>query len=111
MQIAQDSRIFAKGAVAVIFAAQHSGQDREGYTRASAAMDALAARQPGYLGMEHGGGEDGFGITVSYWADEASARAWRDHPDHKATRDAGRARWYTSYRLHVAYIKRGYAWP
>jgi len=53
---------------------------------------------------------DGFGITVSYWADEASAVAWRDHPDHARTRAAGRARWYDSYQVVVAAVTRDYAW-
>ncbi|MBY0618907.1 antibiotic biosynthesis monooxygenase family protein, partial [Sphingomonas ursincola] len=75
-----DSRIHANGAIAVIFAAQHSGRDAEGYGIMADAMDALAARQPGYLGMDHGGVQGGFGITVSYWADDASAKAWRDNP-------------------------------
>jgi hypothetical protein len=34
-------------------------------------MVELAAEQPGYLGIETCRGEDGFGITVSYWQDEA----------------------------------------
>lgn len=106
-----DSRIHPDGAIAVIFAAQHSGRDAEAYGVMAEAMDALAARQPGYLGMDHAGSEGGFGITVSYWADDAAARAWRDHPEHRAAREAGRDRWYDRYTLHVARIERGYAWP
>ena len=106
-----DSRIHANGAIAVIFAAQHSGRDAAGYGIMADAMDALAARQPGYLGMDHGGVQGGFGITVSYWADDASAKAWRDNPEHRAAREAGRDRWYDHYTLHVARIERGYAWP
>lgn len=111
MPASTDSRIHATGAIAVIFAAQRSGQDADGYARAAAAMDALAAQQPGYLGMDHGGGAGGFGITVSYWVDDASAKAWRDNDDHRAARDAGRGRWYQHYTIHVARIERGYAWP
>ena len=111
MEVKADSRLHGIGAIAVIFAAQHSGRDADGYASMAAAMDALAARQPGFLGMDHAGGADGFGITVSYWADDASARAWRDNPDHRAAREAGRDRWYDRYTLHVARIERGYAWP
>lgn len=111
MHASMDSRVFPVGSVAVIFAAQHSGRDATGYSAASAAMDALAARQPCFLGMDHAGTPGGFGITVSYWANDASAKAWRDNPDHKAAREAGRDRWYLSYTLHVAQIERGYAWP
>ena len=111
MQASMDSRIFPVGSTAVIFAAQRSGQDTAGYAHASDAMDRLAAQQPGFLGMDHASSADSLGITVSYWADDACARTWRDNPDHKAARDAGRERWYSSYTLHVAQIERGYAWP
>ena len=53
-------------------------------------MDALAAAQPGYRGVDSARGADGLGITVSYWADDAAAIAWRDHPEHAAIRERGR---------------------
>ena len=98
------------GQVAVIFANQRNGRDPAGYDAAADAMDALAARQPGYRGMEHARGVDGFGITVSYWADDGAALAWRNHPDHAAVREAGRALWYDRYTVTVALVERGYAW-
>lgn len=98
------------GQVAVIFSSHRNGCDAAGYDAAAAAMDALAAAQPGYCGHESARGSDGFGVTVSYWADDAAARAWRDHPDHTATREAGRRRWYDSYTVTVARVERGYAW-
>lgn len=76
-------------------------------------MDTLATQQPGYRGTVSARAPAGFGITVSYWADDAAARAWRDHPDHPdhaAIRDLGRARWYDRYTLEVASVKRNYAW-
>ena len=73
-------------------------------------MAALARRQPGFQGLQSTRGADGFGITISYWADAAAAKAWRDHPDHAAIRDLGRARWYQHYRLDVATIDRSYDW-
>ena len=98
------------GEVAVIFSSQRTGQDQAGYDAAAAAMDALAARQPGYRGIETARGADGFGLTVSYWADDAAALAWRDHPEHRTIREAGRARWYDRYTVVVARVERGYGW-
>jgi len=98
------------GEVAVIFASWRNGDDEPGYAAAAAAMDALAARQPGYRGIDSARGPDGFGITVSYWADEAAALAWREQPDHRAIREAGRARWYRHYAVTVADVTRGYGW-
>ncbi|OYW23160.1 MULTISPECIES: antibiotic biosynthesis monooxygenase [unclassified Sphingomonas] len=98
------------GQIAVIFVSVRTEEDDAGYAAAAAAMDALAAEQPGYRGMESVRGDDRLGITVSYWADDASAKAWRDHPDHKAIRDLGRARWYQRYDLVVAEVTRDYDW-
>jgi heme-degrading monooxygenase HmoA len=99
-----------KGSIAVIFVAQRTGLDVEGYAAAAAAMEALSAHQPGYLGLDSARGADGLGITVSYWASETNAKAWRDHPEHAAIRDAGRDRWYSGYSLHVAEVTRSYDW-
>lgn len=98
------------GQVAVIFSSHRNGSDAAGYDAAAHAMDVLAAAQPGYRGMDDARGMDGFGITVSYWADDAAARAWRDHPDHEAARDTGRGRWYDQFTIVVARVERGYAW-
>jgi heme-degrading monooxygenase HmoA len=99
-----------KGTIAVIFIAQRTTDDDAGYGAAALDMDRLAATQPGYRSMQSVRGTDGLGITVSYWADDCAAKAWRDHPEHSAIRDAGRDRWYTRYDLHVAEITRSYDW-
>ena len=98
------------GQVAVIFIAQRTGEDDAGYGEAAAAMVALAAIQPGYAGIESVRDASGLGITISYWTDDASAAAWRDHPDHARIRDLGRERWYDWYRLDVTRVERGYRW-
>ena len=96
--------------VAVIFVAERTLADDAGYGVAADAMVELASVQPGYLGIDSTRGEDRVGITVSYWADETAAKAWRDHPEHKAIRDAGRECWYSWYDLHVASVTRSYDW-
>lgn len=98
------------GQIAVIFASRRSGEDTGGYHAAAAEMEALAASQPGCRGIDSVRGADGFGVTVSYWADEASVAAWRAHLDHARTREQGRALWYDEYVVHVAEIGRSYAW-
>lgn len=98
------------GAVAVIFVALRRAEDDEGYGRAAARMEALSASFPGYLGIDSARGADGLGITVSYWADEASAQAWKAQAEHAAIRALGRERWYDHYRLIVATVARGYQW-
>ncbi|WP_448659387.1 antibiotic biosynthesis monooxygenase [Sphingomonas sp. CJ99] len=99
-----------KGQIAVIFLSERTGDDPAGYAAAADAMDRLAARQPGYCGVDHLSDGQGRSVTISYWADDAAAIAWRDHPDHAAMRDAGRDCWYRAYRLHVTRVERSYGW-
>lgn len=98
------------GTIAVIFVSQRTGDDEAGYAEAAEAMAARARAMPGYLGIHSARAPDGHGITVSYWADEASARAWRDDPEHARIRDLGRARWYESYDLIIATVARAQRW-
>jgi len=98
------------GTISVIFVAQRTNVDSTGYAEAAAMMDELAAQQDGYIMMHSVRGSDGLGITVSYWTNEGAAKAWRDHPEHAAIRNAGRDRWYSHYSLHVAEITRSYDW-
>ena len=65
----------APGTIAVIFVAQRSVGDDATYRGAAEEMDALAATQPGYIGIDSVRGADGLGITVSYWTDDDAAIA------------------------------------
>ena len=65
------------GQTAVIFMSNRNGTDPAGYAAAAAAMEALAATQPGYRGIDSVRDQAGLGITISYWADDAAAIAWR----------------------------------
>jgi heme-degrading monooxygenase HmoA len=91
---------------AVIFSSLHTGEDEAAYGEMAALMERLAAEQPGYLGHESARSE--VGITVSYWTDEDSIRAWKAHVDHAAARRLGRERWYSAYALRVARVERAY---
>ena len=92
---------------AVIFTSQRTPGDA-GYGEAADRMAELAAKQPGYLGVESARGPDGVGITVSYWKDEASIKAWKLDLEHTAIRDKGRKQWYQAYELRVAKVERAY---
>lgn len=54
------------------------------------------------------GADDGVGITVSYWRDEASLKAWKQVAEHAAARRLGCQRWYDAYELRVARVERAY---
>ena len=95
---------------AVVFSSQRNNADGEGYAAAAERMLELAAQQPGFLGAESVRDAAGFGITVSYWRDEAAIRAWKHQAEHAATRARGRADWYERYELRVARVERAYGW-
>ncbi len=92
---------------AVIFTSQRTEGDR-GYEHMAQRMAELAAQQPGCLGIESVRGADGFGITVSYWSDEDSIKAWKAHLEHKPAQDAGKRVWYSDYQLRIAKVERDY---
>ena len=102
--------------VAVIFASvRHAdgslgAADEAGYGEMADRMDALSREQPGYLGIDSARGSDGVGITVSYWATEADAVAWKRVADHLGAQRLGRERWYREYTTRVATVTRSYSW-
>ena len=94
---------------AVIFTSQRTTGDA-GYGETADRMVALASQQPGFLGIESARGEDGVGITVSYWKTLEDIAAWKRHLEHTAVREQGRAQWYAAYELRVAKVERAYGW-
>lgn len=92
---------------AVIFTSRRTDGD-QGYARMAERMRALAAEQPGFLGMESARDADGFGITVSYWSSEEAIAAWKAHADHRPAQEAGKRLWYADYEVRVAKVERAY---
>lgn len=96
--------------LAVIFTSRLGHADT-GYAAMAAEMEALAAKQPGYLGIESARGADRIGITVSYWRDEEAVHAWKAVARHRAAQAAGRTRWYEHFEVRVARVERAYGGP
>ena len=88
----------------VIFTAQRTLSDEDMYSLTSERMVELAQQQPGFLGLESVRGEDGIGITVSYWRDHAAIRAWRIDVEHLAAQQMGRQEFYSWYHIRVAEV-------
>jgi len=89
---------------AVIFAAHRSAASGDQFEETDQRMMALAAQQPGFLGVDTAASD--IGITVSYWVDEESIAAWRRNADHAFAQYEGRTRWYDAYELRVARVER-----
>ena len=95
---------------AVIFASRLVKSD-SGYAVMADRMVELAENQSGFLGIESARGDDLLGITVSYWRDEQSIRAWKAHAEHAIAQEVGKNRWYEHYVLRVAKVERAYSGP
>ena len=96
--------------VAVIFTNRRTDVGDDEYGAAAARMEELANDIPGYLGIESVRGDDGEGITVSYWTDADAVERWRGHPEHLDTQGRGRQEWYEWYELRVATVERARSW-
>ena len=92
---------------AVIFTSRRAADDGA-YAKMAKRMVALAAQQPGYLGMESARGADGLGITVSYWNSAEAIAAWRANAEHLAAQALGKRSWYEHYEVRVAKVERAY---
>jgi heme-degrading monooxygenase HmoA len=95
---------------AVIFTSQRTEGD-QGYSAMAQAMFDLALEQPGCIGVESARGMDGLGITVAYFKDAASIKAWKAHSRHAAVQKVGKERWYSHYEVRVAKVERAYSGP
>ncbi len=95
---------------AVIFT-NRLNEEHDGYQDKAGRMVDLALKQPGCLGVESSRDEEGLGITVSYWMDEDSIRAWKAETQHLIAQKLGIEKWYAHFELRVAKVERAYSGP
>lgn len=93
---------------AVIFTSQRTAADEQRYGAMARRMVDLGSRYDGFLGLESVRGDDGVGITVSYWRDEAAILAWKRDTEHEKAQAGGRAAWYESFEVRIAKVERAY---
>jgi heme-degrading monooxygenase HmoA len=97
---------------AVIFSSWRTAVDDDPYRLMAERMEELAASQPGYLGIESARDpQSRFGITVSYWAAETDAQAWKRVVEHVEAQRLGATRWYERYQVRIATVGRAYGRP
>ena len=81
----------------------------DGYAEMAQEMLEAAKSMPGFVDVKAYKSEDGERLTVVWWQDEETLRAWRLHARHLVAQQAGRERWYEYYNVDVAEIVRGKA--
>jgi heme-degrading monooxygenase HmoA len=79
-----------------------------GYEEMAQTMVELAATQPGFLGVESVRGNDGTGITVSYWQSEEAIQDWKHNVAHGLAQKKGRDEWYSSFKVRICKVEREY---
>ncbi len=90
---------------AVIFSSLRTEVD-EGYEKTSERMIELAALQPGFLGVESARSE--LGLTISYWESLEAIQNWKKNAEHTVARNAGREKWYRSFKTRICKVERDY---
>ncbi len=90
---------------AVIFSSVRTEGDN-GYSDMADRMVEMAKQQAGFLGVESA--RDEIGITVSYWRDLNSIKAWKENFEHSIAREKGRNEWYQSFKTRIAKVERDY---
>lgn len=90
---------------AVVFTSIRTEGDN-GYAKMAEEMVELAAKQPGFLGVESAREE--IGITVSYWESLEAIKNWRENYEHKQARKQGREKWYRNFKVRICKVEREY---
>jgi heme-degrading monooxygenase HmoA len=81
-------------------------EGENGYGAMAEAMEKLAAKQPGFLGIESA--RDQLGITVSYWESLESIAAWKQDAQHLVAQQCGRDTWYEEFTVRICRVERDY---
>ncbi|HXE21311.1 MAG TPA: antibiotic biosynthesis monooxygenase [Rhodoferax sp.] len=96
--------------IAVIFEVEPSAQGHDAYLEHAARLRPLLEQIDGFISVERFRSLSNPNklVSLSFWRDEASVRAWREQAEHRATQAAGRAGIFDDYRLRVANVVRDY---
>jgi heme-degrading monooxygenase HmoA len=92
------------GQVLTVFRSRLRADGVEAYAPHARRMSELARSMPGYVEHKAFTADDGERVTVVVFADEASHRAWRDHPEHRAAQQEGVRYYYDAYSIAVGEI-------
>lgn len=92
--------------VVVVFRSRLGPQAGTDYSEMAAEMLARAKTMPGFVEFKSFKAEDGERLSLVYWQDEETLRAWREDWRHREAQRIGRDRWYDYYQIDVAHIER-----
>jgi heme-degrading monooxygenase HmoA len=96
--------------IAVIFEAEPHTDQQQAYLNAAAALRPQLEQMSGFISIERFESltTPGKLLSLSFWQDEESVKAWRNVEAHRAVQGAGRDGIFADYRLRVAAVLRDY---
>ena len=92
--------------IVILFRSKLTAAAGDDYARMAEAMDAHARTFDGFVDVKAFKAEDGERLTIVWWKDEESLRAWATDVKHRAAQELGRNKWYEYYKLEIAQIIR-----
>jgi len=90
-----------EGEIVTVFRSRLREEHVDDYEVLAAEIYALATSMPGFLEIKSFAADDGERVSIVRFADEATQKAWRDHPRHREAQKAGRDRFYSEYSIEV----------
>lgn len=96
--------------IAVIFEFTPAEGRRPEYMALAQGLSDAVAQADGFISIERFESltTPGRYVSLSFWRDEDSVRAWRNLPGHRAAQAKGRGGIFDDYRLRVAQVMRDY---
>lgn len=93
--------------IAVIFTSQRTDY-REGYDEFNNKLEEIAENLPGFIRQDSSRDEGGYGISISYWEDEESAKQFKQVPVHLEAQQRGKTHYYEWYDVKICQVQRQY---
>ena len=90
----------------ILFRSKLTDAAGDDYKRMDAEMEAHARAFPGFVDVKGFKADDGERLTVVWWQDEETLRAWATDARHRVAQATGRQKWYEYYKMDVAQIVR-----
>ena len=96
--------------IAVIFEVWPAEGRTQHYLDLAAALRSELDAIDGFISIERfqSLAEPGKLLSLSFWRDEESVKAWRNKPAHRASQAQGREGTFEDYRLRIADVLRDY---
>jgi len=92
--------------IVVLFFSRLTEQAGDEYVATDQRLMEKARTAPGFVKVKSFTAADGERLTIVWWKDAETLRAWREDPEHRAAQAKGRALWYRYFDMEVAEVVR-----